>query len=62
VTIVAQSGGFVAMMQVIFLLICWIANFGASLSGLIFSIFLTISHSDLNSGLIEPIELSDTLQ
>ncbi len=39
----------------------WVFNFVASLAGLFISLFLLISHDDLQSSFIEPIELSNNL-
>lgn len=40
---------------------CWALNFFASLAGLFISLFLLISHDDLENGSIEPVELSNNL-
>ncbi len=40
---------------------CWVINFFTSLGGLFISLFLLISHDDLSSGCIEPIELSNNM-
>lgn len=40
---------------------CWVINFFTSLGGLFISLFLLISHDDLQSGCIEPVELSNNL-
>jgi hypothetical protein len=40
----------------------WIVSFGATLCGLMFSVFLSVSHGDLRDGAIEPMELSNSLQ
>jgi len=42
-------------------LIAWVVNFIASLAGLFISLYLLISHDDLNSNFITPIELSNNL-
>ena len=42
-------------------LIAWGLNFIASLAGLFISLYLLISHDDLNSNFITPIELSNNL-
>jgi hypothetical protein len=42
-------------------LIAWALNFIASLAGLFISLYLLISHDDLNSNFITPIELSNNL-
>ena len=52
---------YIHMIQAISVLLLWIINFGVSLAGFVFSIFLNISHSDLDKGHIEPLELSDSL-
>ena len=44
-----------------FYLTCWVINFFDSLAGLFISLFLMISHDDLEAGAIEPMELSNTL-
>jgi hypothetical protein len=43
------------------ILIAWVVNFIASLAGLFISLYLLISHDDLNSNFITPIELSNNL-
>lgn len=40
----------------------WVIAFIATLSGLMFSVFLIYSHADMKDGVIEPMELSNTLQ
>ena len=40
---------------------CWAINFFDSLAGLFISLFLLISHDDLETGCIEPVELSNNL-
>ena len=40
----------------------WVINFFVALIGLFISLFLMISHEDLEHGYIEPIELSNGLQ
>ena len=42
-------------------LACWVTNFFVSLGGLFISLFLLISHDDLTTGCIEPVELSNSL-
>lgn len=39
----------------------WVLNFVATLAGLFISLFLLISHDDLQSSFIEPVELSNNL-
>lgn len=39
----------------------WVANFISTLAGLFISLFLLISHDDLQSSFIEPVELSNNL-
>lgn len=39
----------------------WVVNFISTLVGLFISLFLLISHDDLQSSFIEPVELSNNL-
>lgn len=39
----------------------WFFNFIATLAGLFITLFLLISHDDLQSSFIEPVELSNNL-
>ena len=39
----------------------WILAFIATMAGLFISLYLCISHDDLDNGFIEPIELSNSL-
>jgi hypothetical protein len=40
---------------------CWVVNFGVSLAALFISLYLYITHDDLEQGFIEPVELSNNL-
>ena len=42
-------------------LVCWVLAFFDALAGLFLSLYLLISHDDLESGAIEPMELSNTI-
>lgn len=48
-------------MQVSFVMGCWVANFINTLAGLFITLFLVVSHEDLQQGNIEPMELSNSL-
>ena len=39
---------------------CWVLGFTDSLVGLFTTLYLLISHDDLETGAIEPMELSNT--
>jgi hypothetical protein len=39
----------------------WVINFFSALAGLFISVYLLVSHDDLTSGFIDPIELSNSL-
>jgi hypothetical protein len=43
------------------LLVLWIVALAVTLAGLVFSMFLAVSYSDLQSGSIEPMELSESM-
>lgn len=57
--ILAASGDSFAEISVT--LGAWVLNFVATLAGLFISLFLLISHDDLQSSFIEPVELSNNL-
>jgi acyl-coenzyme A thioesterase PaaI-like protein len=40
---------------------CWLFSFFDTLAGLFISLFLLISHDDMNVGCMEPIELSNNI-
>lgn len=42
-------------------LFCWVVNFFGSLGGLFISLYMLISHDDLESGCMEPAELSNSM-
>ena len=42
-------------------LTCWGLNFFDALAGLFISLFMLVSHDDLETGLIEPLEMSNNL-
>jgi hypothetical protein len=43
------------------LLIFWVVNLAATLAGLVFSLFLSVTYQDLDVGKIEPMELSESI-
>ena len=57
--ILASSGD--SFTEVSFTLVAWVLNFVATLAGLFISLYLLISHDDLQSSFIEPVELSNNL-
>lgn len=57
--ILAASGD--SFIEISVTLGAWVLNFVATLAGLFISLFLLISHDDLQSSFIEPVELSNNL-
>lgn len=43
-------------------LVAWVSSFISCLIGLFVSLYLLISHDDLQSNFIQPVELSDNLR
>lgn len=48
-------------MSLSFSLFCWAINFIASMAGLFISLYLYISHDDMNVGVMEPVELCNNI-